>query len=71
MSITLGTYTFDPVNTAFQETYEELGGRDARIIRLSGLLSDTTIDALETELDLILAASSPDAALTALTLVIV
>lgn len=58
MSITLGDYTFAQ-RVSVAESLEELGGRDARHIRLQGLLDgfDTRAE-LENELDSILAAAS-------------
>lgn len=59
MAITLGNYTFTQPLTALHETLEELGGRDARAIKLQGILQGfTTQAALEAELDLLLASAS-------------
>jgi hypothetical protein len=59
MSVTLGTYTFPQPLTAVAEALEELGGRDARRIRLQGVLDGfPTREALEAELDALLAAAS-------------
>jgi hypothetical protein len=57
--ITLGTVTFDPVFTAVTEKHQEIGGRDARVIRLTGLLDDLAApEDLEDTLDAILEAAS-------------
>ncbi len=38
MSITVGAYTFDTRTTVVHEAYEEVGGRQTRAIRITGLL---------------------------------
>ena len=69
MAILLGDYEFDAVHTAVSEKYEEVGGRDARVIQLRGLIEGTgDCAAVEAELDRILAAASGTAAETALSL---
>lgn len=59
MSISLGSITFDPAHTTVSEKHEEVGGRDARRIVVSGLIvGASTVDAIEAALDAILTASS-------------
>lgn len=61
MPITLGSFTFDTAPVAVQETYEELGGRDARKIVLSGVFDDPSVPGgLDAQLDAVLAAASQD-----------
>ena len=59
MSITLGSYTFDATHTSVQEAYEEVGGSDARVITVKGLVvgMGTAAD-IEAALDAILDAAS-------------
>lgn len=69
MAIMLGDYVFDEARTAIAEKYEEVGGRDARQVRLSGaILGKRTLVELEAALDAVLAAASADAADTPLVL---
>lgn len=57
MSLLLGDYAFDPLCTTVTEKYEEAGGRDARHIRISGVLRGFhSVSALEAALDAVLAA---------------
>ncbi len=61
MAIVLGTYAFSEAGIAVAEKQEEIGGRDARIIQIKGVISGcATVAALETELDTIAAAASDD-----------
>ncbi len=61
MAIVLGDYTFDGARTAVSETHEEAGGRDARVIEITGVLDGFgSTAALEDALDTILAAASVD-----------
>lgn len=63
MSITLGDHDFANTIIAVVEEHQEIGGRDARVIQLKGVLPpQPTLDAIEAALDAILAAASPDAA---------
>lgn len=60
MTITLGSLAFDS-RTAVREKYEEIGGRDARVVVLSGLIvGEATVEAVEVRLDAILAAASEE-----------
>jgi hypothetical protein len=63
----LGAYTFDARATAVREAQAESGGRDAREIRLTGLLGGTA-EELETALDAIVAAAGDGDVETALSL---
>lgn len=67
MAITLGAYTFDSRATAVRETQAETGGRDAREIRLTGLISGTAGE-LEAALDAIVSAAGDGDVETALSL---
>ena len=59
MAMTLGAVTFDEAYTTAQETYDEVGGRDERVITLSGLiLGETTVVGVEARLDAVLDAAS-------------
>jgi hypothetical protein len=61
MSITLGAASLDPARTAVREEHEEIGGRDARTIRLSGIvLGESTAVDVEAALDAILDAASTE-----------
>ncbi len=62
MAITLGNVTFDEARTKATETFEEVGGGDARIIELSGLITgENSVPNIEAKLDEIIdAASSED-----------
>lgn len=69
MSITLGNYTFDESRTTVVEKYEEVGGCDARVIQVKGIIDGLdSLPALEAALDLLLAASSTNGEQTALSL---
>jgi len=69
VAITLGNYVFDETRTAIAEKYAEVGGRDARQVRLSGaILGKRTLAELEAALDAVLAAASADTADTPLVL---
>ena len=56
--LTLGGLQLDPRHTSVREEYEEVGGRDARTIRIEGLLQDADADALEAALGGVMAAAS-------------
>ena len=59
MVIALGDVTFDDAHTTVREKHEEVGGRDAREIELSGLIvGESSVGAIESKLDDILAAVS-------------
>jgi hypothetical protein len=59
MSITLGNHDFAATLVSTTEQHEETGGRDARVITLTGLLRDLPgLPALEAALDAVLAAAS-------------
>jgi hypothetical protein len=61
VAITLGGITFDDANTTVRESYEEVGGRDARRIELTGLITgELSPTAIETQLDAIISASSSE-----------
>ncbi|HNR29709.1 MAG TPA: hypothetical protein PKI11_02370 [Candidatus Hydrogenedentes bacterium] len=69
MAILLGEYVFDDARTAAAEKYEEIGGRDARKVRIAGAITGkSTLADLEAALDDVLAAASTDAANTPLVL---
>lgn len=58
MPILLGEYTFDERTTAVVEKQEEVGGRDARAITLTGVFTGLeTLDAAEAALDAVIAAA--------------
>jgi len=59
MPIQLGTYTFEESTVTSVEKYEEVGGRDGRIIRIKGLLcAYDSFAEIEAQLDAILAAAT-------------
>ena len=59
MPITLGSVTFDELNTTVREKQEEVGGRNERRITLSGLiLGESSVTAIEAHLDAMLDAAS-------------
>ncbi|GMW01796.1 MAG: hypothetical protein AMXMBFR84_29330 [Candidatus Hydrogenedentota bacterium] len=61
MAITLGNVTFDHAHTAALESHDEVGGRDGRRIRISGLiLGQPSLTAIHEQLDAILDAASAD-----------
>lgn len=61
MAIVLGGYTFDDARTSVVEKHEEIGGRDARVIQIKGVIDEcTSLALLEAELDQILAAASEE-----------
>ena len=67
MTITLGDYTFPERGVAFSEERGDVAGRDVRKIRLTGLFSGlASMDAVETALDEVLAASAVDGDATVL-----
>jgi phage-related protein len=55
MAIRLNSYMFDTENTSVRDSMEEVGGRDERKFVLSGLIvGKSSVDEVESELDLIL-----------------
>lgn len=61
MAITLGSYTFDEAHTTFEEQYEEVAGRDERVVLVKGLIAGaSTIADVESMLDSVLDAASVD-----------
>ncbi len=69
MGIVLGSYTFDEARTTVTEQYCEVGGSDARVVTLKGILEGAaTAGDLEDALDEILDAASQDGEGTALLL---
>ncbi len=69
MAIELGNTTFDETYTNVEETHEETGGRDARIIKISGVITGlSTVAAIEDRLDDILASVAEADCQTALRL---
>jgi len=59
MPITLGSVTFDELNTTVREKLEEVGGRNERRITLTGLLlGESTVADIEARLDAMLDAAS-------------
>lgn len=59
MAITLGSITFDEGLTQVQEKYEEVGGRDERIVTISGILTnESSVADIDALLDAILDAAS-------------
>jgi len=69
LAITLGSWTFDEAHTAFEEQYEEVAGRDERVVLVKGLISgESTIAAVESKLDAVLDVASVDGFSVALSL---
>lgn len=69
MVIALGDYVFDEKHTAAVEKYEEVGGHDARKVRLSGVIcGKSAVADIEAALDAILAIASEAAVDTPLVL---
>lgn len=61
MAITLNGLAFDEAHTTVREEYAEVGGRDARIIRISGVIAgESSVVAIESALDAILDAASAE-----------
>lgn len=59
MAIILGNYTFDAARTAVIEKWDEVAGRDARIIQIKGIVDGlSSPELLETALDAILKVAS-------------
>ena len=59
MAITLNGLVLDDLLTSVCEQHEEVGGRDARTVEISGLvLGESSLDAIETRLDAVLDAAS-------------
>ena len=59
MTILLGDHAFDAALTAVSEKHAEIGGRDARVIQIKGVIEGpSTPEAVEAILDAILAAAS-------------
>lgn len=69
MAITLGSFTFDEAHTTFEEQYEEVAGRDERVVIVKGLIAgESTVPAVESKLDAVLDAASVDGYTLALSL---
>jgi len=69
VAITLGTLTLDETLTSVKECYEEVGGRDERIVELRGVIAgESTTAAIEARLDALLALASAEDYATALSL---
>lgn len=61
MTILLGSLSFDESRTAVREKYEEVGGRNARIVTLAGIVDGfKTVEGAESWLDAIMAAASEE-----------
>lgn len=59
MSVTLGPITFDEAYTTISDELEEVGGRNERRIKVSGMIvSQNTVAAIESQIDAILDAAS-------------
>ena len=59
MAITLGPVTFDDAHTTVREKFEEVGGRNERRITVSGaIVGQSTVSAIEAQIDAILDAAS-------------
>jgi hypothetical protein len=57
--VTLGNVTFDEKHTSVEERLDEVGGRDERAIEITGILiGASSVAAVNSELDAVLAASS-------------
>jgi hypothetical protein len=61
--------TFDEAHTTFEEQYEEVAGQDERIVLVKGLVAgESTIAAIESQLDAVLGVASVDGFSVALSL---
>lgn len=60
MAITLGPITFPDRETSVEERYEEVAGRDERVIKISGVILEPALSDVENRLDAILDAASVD-----------
>jgi hypothetical protein len=61
MAIVLSAVTFDELHTVAREKHEEVGGRDARRIEISGVIAgEQTVAGVEAKLDAILEAASSE-----------
>lgn len=61
MAVTLGTVTFDPDTTHVREALEEVGGRDARRVDLTGMVvGEASVADVEAALDAIIDAASAE-----------
>ncbi len=58
MAILLADISFDPARTAVRERIEEVGGRDARRIEITGLVDGPSVADVEARLDAVVAAAS-------------
>ncbi len=59
MAITLGPVTFDDAHTTVREKLEEVGGRNERRVTVSGaIVGQSTVSAIEAQIDAILDAAS-------------
>ncbi len=69
MAITLGSFEFDEAHTTFEEQYEEVAGRDERVVVVKGLIAaENSVVAVESKLDAVLDAASADGFTAALSL---
>lgn len=69
MSYTLGAVTFDDACTSVSEKLAEIGGRDARVIVLSGVIrGPSSVEDIEAELDAVAGAAPEDASVASLSL---
>lgn len=58
MSLYLGPLPLDPAATAVREEQEEIGGRDARIVTITGVVVADRAEAVEARLDAVMAAAA-------------
>jgi hypothetical protein len=69
VGITLGEVIFNEAYTTVREKFAEIGGRDARIIVISGVIfGESALQDIETLLDAVAAAASEDGCVAALSL---
>lgn len=61
MSVTLSGLVLDELHTSVRERHEEVGGRDARRIEITGVVAgEQSVEGVEARLDAILSAASMD-----------
>jgi Siphovirus-type tail component, C-terminal domain len=61
VAVTLGNITFDAAHTTVDEKYEEVGGRDERLVEVAGaIVGESTVAGIEARLDAILDAASEE-----------
>jgi len=61
VAVTLGAIIFDAAHTTVHEKYEEVGGRDERLVEVTGaVVGESTVAAIEARLDAILDAASEE-----------